>query len=93
MVAVALLPPAAALGLMLGSGNTVLATGAGLLLVVNIVCVNLASKIVFDVKGIRPPGWREEEKAKRTKVVYILGWLVTLFLLIALIYVRRSLTS
>jgi uncharacterized hydrophobic protein (TIGR00341 family) len=91
MVAVALLPPAAALGLMLGSGNTDLATGAGLLLIVNIVCVNLASKIVFDIKGIRPLGWREEEKAKRSKVVYILGWLVTLLLLIALIYIRRSL--
>lgn len=91
MVAVALLPPVAALGLMLGSGNTALATGAGLLLVVNIVCINLASKIVFDIKGIRPLGWREEKKAKRAKIVYILGWLVTLILLIGLIYLRRSL--
>lgn len=90
MVAVALLPPAAALGLMLGSGNTDLASGAGLLLAVNIVCVNLASKIIFDIKGIRPLGGREKEKAKRSKVVYILGWIVTLLLLIALIYVRRS---
>lgn len=93
MVAVALLPPASALGLMLGSGNTALATGAGLLLAVNIACINLASKIVFDIKGIRPHGWREKEKAKRSKVVYIFGWLVTLLLLIALIYVRRSLTT
>lgn len=91
MVAVALLPPVAALGLMLGSGNMALATGAGLLLVVNIVCINLASKIVFDIKGIRPLGWREEKKAKRAKIVYILGWLVTLILLIGLIYLRRSL--
>ena len=89
MVAVALLPPAAALGLMLGNGNIALATGSGLLLVVNVVCVNLASKIVFDLKGIRPRGWVEKEKAKRAKVVYILAWLVTLLLLIALIYVRR----
>jgi uncharacterized membrane protein len=78
---------------MLGSGNTALATGAGLLLVVNIVCINLASKIVFDFKGIRPRGWQEKEKAKRSKIVYILGWLVTLLLLIALIYVRRSLIT
>lgn len=93
MVAVALLPPAVALGLMLGSGNMDLASGAGLLLAVNIVCINLASKIVFDIKGIRPVGWHEEEKAKRSKIVYIVGWLVTLMLLIALIYVRRSLLS
>ncbi len=68
-----------------------LATVAGLLLAVNIVCVNLASKIVFDLKGIRPRGWCEKEKAKRSKVVYILGWFVTLLLLLVLIYVRRSL--
>lgn len=93
MVAVALLPPAAALGLMLGAGYTNLATGAGLLLVINIVCVNLASKVIFDIKGIRPAGWREKEKAKRSIVVYIVGWLVTLLLLIALMYLRRSLTT
>lgn len=93
MVAVALLPPAAALGLMLGAGNFSLATGAGLLLLVNVVCVNLASKIVFDIKGIRPFDLQEKEKLKRAKIVYIVGWLVTLLLLIALIYVRRSLTS
>lgn len=93
MVAVALLPPAAALGLMLGSGNTGLATGAALLLVINIVCINLASKIVFDIKGIRPQGWQEKKKARREKAVYILGWFVILLLLIALIYVRRSLIT
>lgn len=93
MVAVALLPPAAALGLMLGYGNTGLAIGAGLLLAVNVVCVNLASKIVFDIKGIRPRSWLEKEKAKRARVVYVLGWLVTLLMLIVVIYVRRWLTA
>jgi uncharacterized hydrophobic protein (TIGR00341 family) len=93
MVAVALLPPAAALGLTLGAGNFSLATGAGLLLLVNVVCVNLASKIVFDIKGIRPFDLQEKEKLKRAKIVYIVGWLVTLLLLIGLIYVRRSLTD
>lgn len=93
MVAVALLPPAATLGLMLGYGNTGLAIGAGLLLAVNVVCVNLASKMVFDIKGIRPRGWLEKEKAKRAKIVYVLGWLVTLLMLIVVIYVRRSLTT
>ena len=92
MVAVALLPPAAALGLMLGAGNTTLATNAGLLLAVNVVCINLASKIVFDIKGIRPRGWRERKTAKQAKIVYILGWLVTLLLLIAAIYMHSSFT-
>ena len=93
MVAVALLPPAATLGLMLGYGNTGLALDAGLLLAVNVVCVNLASKIVFDFKGIRPRTWLEKEKAKHARVVYILGWLVTLSILMFVIYARRSLTK
>jgi uncharacterized hydrophobic protein (TIGR00341 family) len=88
MVAVALLPPAVTMGIMLGQANLGLAAGAGLLLAVNIVCVNLASKIVFLVKGIRPRTWLEKEKAKRAMTVYVLGWLVTLMILILFIYAR-----
>lgn len=93
MVAVALLPPAATLGIMLGQGNVNLAIGAGLLLAVNIVCVNLASKVVFFVKGISPRTWLEKEKAKRAMVVYVAGWLVALLILLFAIYVRRALTT
>lgn len=88
MVAVALLPPAATVGLMLGHGHGTLALGAGLLLAVNIVCVNLASKIVFFVKGIRPRTWLEQAKAKRAMTIYILGWLVTLAVLLLVMYLR-----
>jgi uncharacterized hydrophobic protein (TIGR00341 family) len=93
MVAVALLPPAATLGLMLGQGRIDFAIGAGLLLAINIVCVNLASKIVFFIKDIRPRTWVEKEKAKRAMVVYMAGWLVTLILLILVIYARRSMAA
>lgn len=73
MVAVALLPPAATLGLMLGHGHPDLAFGAGLLLAVNVVCVNLSSKVVFLLRGIRPRTWWEKEKARRAMVSYIAG--------------------
>ncbi len=92
MVAVALLPPAATLGLMLGQGDTHLAVGAGLLLAINVVCVNLASKVVFYVKGIRPRSWWEKEKSRRAMVVYVLIWLGTLVVLMVFIYGRRALT-
>ncbi|NOR51638.1 MAG: TIGR00341 family protein [Gammaproteobacteria bacterium] len=91
MVAVALLPPAATLGLMLGHGNMELAIGAGLLLAVNIVCVNLASKLVFIAKGINPRTWLEKEKAKRAMVIYVFGWIIILIVLMIIIYARRSL--
>ncbi|MDA8362771.1 MAG: TIGR00341 family protein [Gammaproteobacteria bacterium] len=90
MVAVALLPPAATLGIMLGQGNLALAAGAGLLLAVNIVCVNLASKIVFFVKGIHPRTWLEKEKARRAMLRYVMGWVVTLLMLLLLMYLRHS---
>lgn len=91
MVAVALLPPATTLGLMLGHGDTGFAAGAGLLLAVNIVCVNLASKIVFFVKRIRPRTWFEKEKARRAMVVYVIGWIVSLLVLVLFMFTRTVL--
>lgn len=90
MVAVALLPPAVTLGLMLGHGDLGLAGGAGLLLAINLVCVNLASKVVFFVKDIRPRTWWEKKKAKRAMTIYILAWLATLVILVFFIYGRRA---
>lgn len=90
MVAVALLPPAATIGLMLSQGNTSLAIGAALLLAVNIVCVNLASKIVMVVKGIYPRTWYEKAKAKKAMVIYVIGWVITLAVLMIVIYFRQT---
>ncbi len=91
MVAVALLPPAVTLGLMLGSGQLVLAAGSGLLLAVNLVCVNLASNVVFLVKGVYPRTWFEQQRAKRATRVYALMWVVTLLVLMLLIYAHQLL--
>ncbi len=86
MVAVALLPPAATMGLMLAQGQLDYAIGAGLQLAINIVCVNLASKIVFFLRGIRPRIWWKKETAKRKMVTYLLVWFITLIILILIIY-------
>jgi len=91
MVAVALLPPTATLGMMLGSGQTNHAIGAALLLAVNIVCVILAAKIVFLVKGVKPRTWLEKRKARQSQTVYIVVWVVMLGMLIGAIYLRRRL--
>ncbi len=88
MVAVALLPPAATLGLMLGQGNMELAVGAGILLAVNIVCVNLASNIVLLARGINPRTWLEKKKAKHAMTVYVTGWLISLAILLTIIFFR-----
>ena len=90
MVAVALLPPTATLGLMLGAGNWDLATGAGLLLAVNIVCVNLAAKVSFLFRGIKPRTWLEKQKARQSMTIYIIIWILSLAILLLAIYLRQE---
>lgn len=90
MVAVALLPPAATAGLMLGTGQMQHALGAGLLLAVNVVSLNLAAKLVFLAKGIHPRTWWERKKARRAMLRYILVWILSLLLLVALMFVRST---
>jgi uncharacterized hydrophobic protein (TIGR00341 family) len=86
MVAVALLPPAATIGLMFGAGNWPLAQGAALLLAVNIVSVNLAAKLVLLYRGIKPRTWLEKQKARQSLILYILFWVVSLLVLVTVIY-------
>jgi uncharacterized hydrophobic protein (TIGR00341 family) len=93
MVAVALLPPAVTLGLMLGYGQPDLAMGAGLLLAINLVCVNLSCKLVFVFKGVHPrTGW-EKQKAQHAMIFYILGWLGALIILVFVMYGRQALIT
>lgn len=88
MVAVALLPPTAAAGLMLGSGHFSLAFGAGLLVAVNVVCVNLAANVVLLIKGLKPRTWLEKRTARQSVTLYIAIWLLSLTLLTGVILFR-----
>lgn len=93
MVAVALLPPTATLGMMLGAMHWEHATGAALLLAVNVVCVNLAAKLVFLYRGVKPRTWLEKRKAKQSVVVYVTVWVVALAILLVVMYLRGRLQS
>ncbi len=92
MVAVALLPPAATLGMLLGDGQAGLATGAVLLLAVNVVSVILAAKLAFLVMGVKPRTWLEQRQAQQSTLVYLAVWIVTLMLLIIVILARQALS-
>jgi uncharacterized hydrophobic protein (TIGR00341 family) len=93
MVSVALLPPAATMGMLLGSGQPGLALGAGLLLAVNVVCVNLSAKLMFLLKGVKPRTWLEKRKARQSVSIYILIWIVTLGILLAVMTLREQLIT
>ncbi len=81
MVAVALLPPTAALGIFLGAGNYSAALGAGILLAVNVVCVNLSAQIVFWSQGLRPRTWLEKQSAKQSAILTMSVWIILLLVL------------
>ena len=85
MVAVALLPPTVTVGMLLGSGNTSLVPGAVQLVLVNIICVNLAAVTTFFFKGVRPRTWWETKKAQRATRTAITIWSVLLILLVVTI--------
>ena len=90
MVAVALLPPTATLGIMIGAGEPDLAIGAGLLLAINVVSLNLAAKITLLIRGIKPRTWLEKQKARQSMAAYIVFWIISLTILLAAVYFRRG---
>ena len=89
MVAVALLPPTATLGMVLASGQFEMAAGAALLLAVNVVCVNLSANLVFLIKGVRPRTWIEKRKARQSAVWIGLFWVTALAVLLFAVYMRE----
>ncbi len=80
MVAVALLPPAVAIGIMLGAGEGVAALGAAELFAVNVASVNLAALAVFRFRGIEPRRWLRKFEARQSQrnAFIVLGGLLLL---------------
>lgn len=90
MVAVALLPPAAAIGLFLGSGDAGLAGRAALLLATNVVCIMLSAQAVYAYKGVRPRTWLEKRSARNAVRINFGVLLGLLAILTAAIIVSQS---
>jgi uncharacterized membrane protein len=80
-------------GLLLGVGQWQPAAGAGLLLAVNVVCVLLAAKVVFLLRGVKPRSWLERTKAKQSMALYMGLWAALLVVLILAIVLRGSLVG
>ncbi len=86
MVAVALMPPLVAVGMLAGSGQFIPAMGALMLFAVNLICVNLAGVVTFIIQGIRPRTWWEAERAKKATIKAAIIWGALLFALIIILY-------
>jgi uncharacterized hydrophobic protein (TIGR00341 family) len=81
MVAVALLPPAVASGLLLGAGELRGALAALLLAAGNVTALTLAAMLTFLWRGMRPRNWWQVDRARRSATI---GLAIFVALLIAL---------
>ncbi len=85
MIAVSLLPPLVAFGLLIGVGEFDMALDAALLFATNLICINLSGVLTFVVQGVRPRSWWEADKAKTMTIWATAIWCVLLALLTMLI--------
>ncbi|MFB6354140.1 MAG: TIGR00341 family protein [Halobacteriales archaeon] len=74
MIAVALIPPAATVGIGLAFGLPTVALSSGVLVLVNVLSINLAALLVFWHSGYAPPNLfrREEARSQTVKRVGVL---------------------
>lgn len=93
MVAVALLPPTVASGLLLSSGSWVGAGNALLLAASNVTSVTLAAILTFAWRGMRPRNWWLEERAKTSAQTGTIVFVGLLTLLAAIIFVAGARTT
>lgn len=84
MVAVALLPPTVASGMLLTRGELADAGAALLLTIANITALTLGAMLTFRWRGLRPRNWWQEARAKRSRRVG-LSILAFLFVLLAVL--------
>ncbi len=95
MIAVALIPPAAAVGLGVAYVRPKVAASASVLVFVNVLSINLAALIVLWAKGYRPEKWYDEKPARRitqkrvVALVLIVGFL-SVFLVASTVDDRAS---
>lgn len=85
MVAVALLPPTATFGMLLGAGEPAQAAGAAVLAMTNIVCINLSSAAILLAQGVRPTTWYDQGRANKATITALITWTIALGILAVLI--------
>ena len=85
MIAVALIPPAAAVGIGIAFRIPRLVLGAGVIVAVNVLSINLSALVVLWYEGYRPQRWFREDDAraaflKRVAVLAVAIALLSVFL-------------
>jgi uncharacterized hydrophobic protein (TIGR00341 family) len=82
MIAAALIPPVAAVGIGIAWGLPDIVLGAGVLVLVNLFSINLAALAVLWYMGYRPEQWYKKDEA-RSKTLRRMGTLIVGLLLLS----------
>jgi uncharacterized hydrophobic protein (TIGR00271 family) len=83
MIAVALIPPAATVGIGLAWGQPLVSFGAGVLVLVNTLSINLAALVVLWYSGYRPDHWFKQSDARRATLSRVATLVVAIVVLSA----------
>jgi len=83
MIAIALLPPAAVVGIGIARLDAPMIAGAFFLLAINLVSINIAGTLTFLLKGVRPSHWYYRRKARQQIKGRLIIWAVLLLIIIA----------
>jgi uncharacterized hydrophobic protein (TIGR00341 family) len=89
MVAVALLPPAVASGILLAQGQFAGSFSALLLALGNVTALTLAAMLTFWWRGMRPRNWWQEERARRSARLGVMIFVALLLALTGLIVISQ----
>ncbi|MFW6435712.1 MAG: DUF389 domain-containing protein, partial [Halovenus sp.] len=73
MIAVALIPPAATVGIGIAWGLPAVSLGSGVLTLVNVLSINLAALAVLWYMGYRPTHWFRENEAQASTLKRVLA--------------------
>ena len=83
MIAVALIPPAATVGIGLAWGQPLVSLGSAVLVLINVLSINLAALVVLWYSGYRPEHWFRRDDAKQAAIKRIATLAVVIVVLSA----------
>jgi uncharacterized membrane protein len=90
MVAVALVPPLAHTGLLVGADRLELAKITALVLATNIICINFSAVVTFLIQRIGPGYLDPSSGGRKSAIVALIIWVVFLCGVIAIIFSRHK---
>ena len=86
MVAAAILPPIVATGLLMADGAFSQAFRAGIVFLINMICITLSAQVVFVARGVHPRRWSEQKAVETSRMAHMATLAALVAAIVLLIY-------